>query len=269
MNAIGVPARRRDDELRPSGRNRPGGRAVLCGLLVVVALSSAAIMFFVLWRDGPSRARPSDTSSSSLSPSNQVPLTRGHPGDRKTASSNRPLRMPPWHASATGADTAAAQAETARSLRCIENGNRSFEGLEQCWGAESQDPEWSANVESFVYARLHVDDLERDIVRQVDCRRVLCRIELDAQDVGAILRLGSPDERFQDRLRHKFVSTDGGRSFVIYVVRDELASRVFDAGSSAEQQPLWNPGSGDGGVHDMRSQSTLEQESEGDEVLQR
>ncbi len=106
-----------------------------------------------------------------------------------------------------------------------------FDDYAMYWAAERHDKDWSSNVESYVYAMLGAEDLELDLVRFVDCRQTLCRLELSAADANmrALFRLSSGLRGDGYPFVRRVAAMDGGNTVVAFIARDGLEEKIFPA----------------------------------------
>jgi hypothetical protein len=125
---------------------------------------------------------------------------------------------------------ARAAVDAAAALTCVDDGGASFGALERCWASEQRDDEWSRNVGNYISAMFEPHELETELIRDVDCRQVLCRIELEAQDLTPLAGLAKLVEQSRLPYAQGLIVGDGGRQAVVFVAREEFAARVFDAG---------------------------------------
>jgi hypothetical protein len=223
-------------------------RLVWVALIVTVTCGVATAL---LWLLAPKATAEQDRAAVSGTTPSRAPVesrARRFPGaDRRTN------RFAPYVAEPTELDARerVPQRTVDQALECIEEGSRTVPELATCWAREERDDEWSANVEGYVYAALELQDLDADVVREVDCRQALCRIELDGADMAPVLRLGA-NRVNKESIAYDLVTSDGGRRVVAYITRDELAGRVFNArrteGAEAGPAPRGDPLDG-GGVH--------------------
>jgi len=70
-----------------------------------------------------------------------------------------------------------------------EGGPFEFDELVSHWDSEPRDEEWTSNVESYFTAMLEPDEVDRGVLKSVDCRQSLCRVQLRTNDNTAIWRL--------------------------------------------------------------------------------
>jgi hypothetical protein len=109
-----------------------------------------------------------------------------------------------------------------------DGGPYAFEDLMEHWLDEAPDPEWSNNVTSFIYALLEPKELEHEVIRNVDCRTTLCRVQLDGRQMDALLRLNTSlttDDHYP--YNQQFLEEEGGLGVDVFIARDELMSRIF------------------------------------------
>ncbi len=110
----------------------------------------------------------------------------------------------------------------------LDAGPRGFDDLASYWEKERRDPEWSSNVRAYLSAMLESEELELDLVRDVDCRETLCRIEMNAAHMPVIVRLRGGAGPDRARFAHRWTTeADGASIVVVYTARDDLAERVF------------------------------------------
>jgi len=104
-----------------------------------------------------------------------------------------------------------------------------FNELLAQWTREEPNAEWSSNVMGNVTARLELEELDLDLVRRVDCRRTLCRLELSTASPKTLMRLayalGTEGRPFAQRLS----ASDGGSASVVdvFIPREDIATKIF------------------------------------------
>jgi hypothetical protein len=110
----------------------------------------------------------------------------------------------------------------------LDAGRLGFDDLAGHWEKERKDPEWSSNVRSYLSAMLEPEELDLDLLRDIDCRETLCRVEMNAAHMPVIARLRGGSGPDRARFAHKWTKeVDGASVVVVYTARDDLSERVF------------------------------------------
>ena len=138
----------------------------------------------------------------------------------------RPGALPPPSTSRRGNSLAPAAAAAWYER---DGGAFSFDELVEQWRSEPADQDWSGNIASFIYAMLEPAELEHEVIRSVDCRNTLCRVQFDTRQMNTLLRLNESlaAEAHSPFSEHFDEGEDGGSVVEVMIARDDLASRVF------------------------------------------
>ena len=192
------------------------GGLALVALLAVRAWSHA-------WPDRRTRApRPTDTveAPEPASAAREATAFRSPPPAPLPALGSRaslpavaaPPAPPPWYAG--------------------DGGPHAFDELLDHWHDESPDREWSSNVTSFIYALLETNELQHEVIRNVDCRETLCRIQLEGSQMDTLIRLNTTltnDDHY--RYSQRFSEEEDGGTLVEVISRE---TRSWSACSRTE-----------------------------------
>jgi hypothetical protein len=108
----------------------------------------------------------------------------------------------------------------------IEYDKRSFAQMGEAWLKETDDPEWSLNVKTFVgamfetVARADAQSLDGVSVR---CRQTVCRLDVETAEVGTLAEVLESSRQQQRHVTYSMSNSDAGSRIEAYVGRDRGA----------------------------------------------
>jgi hypothetical protein len=131
---------------------------------------------------------------------------------------------------------AAKQSSTRRAIaygepharrQAIEYDKRSFAQMGDAWLKETDDPEWSLNVKTFVGAMIETLDERADAQSleglSVRCRHTVCRLDVETADVMTFAKVERLSRQQQSHVTYNLSRSDAGTQIEAYLGRERGA----------------------------------------------
>jgi hypothetical protein len=136
-----------------------------------------------------------------------------------------------WPVSSPPAQVKAARAtggvRREQGLGAARYDRRPFEEMAETWEKESDDPEWSLNVKTFIAAMSETlegpPDAQGIEAQSVRCRQSVCRVDLEAPDTLTLARLLVSSRAQQPHVTYQQYADDAGARVEAYLGRDRGA----------------------------------------------